>query len=214
MGPILGWGGLYLLFVVFVPLLATVPIAMWTFFKRPKTRRLSAVVFFTPLIIFLAPFLFRSAFGGMFGSREGGFAEASTIIAIVLVAVLVFLPRRVAEYIPRSLLKSRRLNLTLVVGLSAMLFVWLAMLPLLKILIAHDQRNVVFVLFAFLYTIVCALITTLILFYSYYAMFQRAEREHHKLRVAQLALSIAVLLPTALALAFVVKIAPLLTSPG
>jgi hypothetical protein len=104
--------------------------------------------------------------------------------------------------------------LTLIVGLSAMLFVWLAMLPLLKTLIAHDQRNVVFVLFAFLYTLVCALSNTFILFYSYHAMFQRAEREHQKLRVAQLALSIAVLLPTALALAFVVALAPLLTPPG
>ena len=54
MDGVRGWGGLYLLIIVFVPLLVGVPIAIWSFFKRPETRRLAVVVFFAPLAIFLA----------------------------------------------------------------------------------------------------------------------------------------------------------------
>jgi hypothetical protein len=214
MDGVRGSGGLYLLVLVFVPLLAVVPIAIWLFFKRPETRRLAVVVFFVPLMIFLAPILFRAAFSGIVGSPGGGFAEASTVTVLVLFGVLVLLPGRVAGYIPRSLLRSHLFNATLVVSLSVMLLAWLVILSLLKIVITHDERSVVFVLFALVYTIVCALIAPLILIYSYYAMFQRDDREHHKLRIAQLALSIAVLLPTAFGLLFFIKIAPLLTPPG
>jgi hypothetical protein len=211
MGPIRGWGGLYLLFIIFVPLLAVVAIAMWSFCRRPETRRLAVVVFFTPLVIFLAPFLFRGAFGGIIGSPGGGFAEASIATVIVLVAVLVLLPGRVAELIPRTLLRSRDFNVTLVVSLSVMLAVWLVVLTLLKTPFAYEAKNL---LFALLYAVVCALTATPILVYSYYAMFQRVEREHHKLRIAQLALSVAVLLPAAFGLYYLVKLAPLLTPPG
>jgi hypothetical protein len=125
--------------------------------------------------------------------------------------VLVLLPGRVAEFIPRSLLTSRDFNVTLVVSLSVMLAVWLLVLTLLKAPVSYDEKNL---LFALLYAVMCALTATPILVYSYYAMFQRVERKHHKLRIAQLALSIAVLLPAAFGLYYLVKLAPLLTPPG
>jgi hypothetical protein len=101
--------------------------------------------------------------------------------------------------------------MTLVVGLSLMLAVWLLMLLLLRILDAHDEK---ILLLALLYAIACALITVPILIYSYYAMYQQIEREFHKLRIAQLALSVAVLIPTVFGLVILVKIAPLLSPPG
>jgi hypothetical protein len=197
--------------VIFVPLLATVPIAIWSFVKRPEARRLAVVVFFAPLVIFVAPFLIRGVFGGIIGSPGGGFSEASTVVVVVLSVILVLLPGRVAEFIPRPLLRSRSFNKTLVVSLSAMLVVWLVILLLLKI---PDADNAKILLFALPFSVLCLLITTPILLYSYYAMFQRIEREHHKLRVAQLALSISALLPAVYGLLILIKIAPLLTPPG
>jgi hypothetical protein len=101
--------------------------------------------------------------------------------------------------------------MTIVVVLSVMLLAWLVVLPLLKTLVTYDAKNL---LFALLYAILCVLIATPILVYSYYAMFRRVEREHHKLRIAQLVLSIAVLLPAAFGLLLIVKMAPALTPPG
>jgi hypothetical protein len=214
MGPMLGWGGLYLLIAIFVPLLAVVPIAIWSFFKRPATRRLAAVVFFAPLVIFLTPFLIRTAFGDIIGTHEGGFKEASVVIITLIVAVLALLPKRVAEYLPNRLLKSHLFNISLVVGLSVMLVVWIALLPTLKTLIEYDERNIVLAFYAVLYPFVCILITLPILFYSYYSMFQRIDRRHHKLRIAQLVLSLAVLVPSGFGLALIIKLSPLLSPPG
>jgi hypothetical protein len=209
-----GWGGLYLLIVVFLPILAVVPIAIWSFFKRPETRRIAAVVFFAPILIFLAPLVFRQVFGDIIGSPGGGFSEASAAIVVVLVAMVVLVPGRVAGLIPVRLLRSRRFNVTLVVSLSVMLVAWLALLALFMVLVAHDPRNIVFALLAPLYPIVCGLTAIPILVYSYFAMFQRVERENHRLRIAQLVLSIAVLIPSVLSLAFLVKLAPLMVPPG
>jgi hypothetical protein len=86
-----------------------------------------------------------------------------------------------------------------------------AALPLLEMLVAH---NPVTLFLAPLYPIVCVLIATPTLVYSYFAMFQRVQREHHRLRIAQLVLSIAVLARSALSLVFLSKLAQLLVPPG
>jgi hypothetical protein len=210
-GAVRGFGGLYLLFIIFVPLLAVVPIAIWSFFKRPETRRLAVGVLLAPLVIFLTPFLIREVFGTAIGSPGWGFAVANTVTAVILLVILVLLPGQVAQFIPSPLMRSRFFNIALIVCLSAMLVVWLVALLLLKTLDSHSDK---ILLISLLYAMICALLATPVLVYSYYAMFQKVESEHHKLRVAQLALSIAVLIPTALGIWVVIKIAPLLSPPG
>lgn len=189
--------------------------------KRPEARALAAAVISVPLMLLFAPGVLRAMAGGPIDVHPMAWGS---LIALPL-ATLLFLPHHVASFLPAWTLRSRAWNVCLVVLLSIMVLPWLGFFVFgpatavatgeAPIKINDPEQTLEVLLGAFVFAALSLIVAGFTLLTSYVGLFQKIDRGQTKLRVAQLILSILVLLPSAVTVAaglFLFSIA--LANPG
>ena len=205
-------GSVMLFFLIYPIHLVCMIGSVVCFCRRPETRPLAAVVFITPIVLFLVPIAFRTSVGGAVAVHPWAWLS---IVGLPLGACL-FLPHHVAGFLPTWALRSRWLNVSTVVVLVAMFVPWLILLVLLGIGGVNpqsgttietsfgpiDETQAAWFVGAIVFVLLSTIVAGLTFLTSYVGLFQRVDRSQQKLRVVQVILSAVLLVPTVPALVF------------
>lgn len=189
------WMGLFLLLILYPIHGVIVLIAAWYFWKRPDLRWRAGLLIVMPVVLFPIPWILEGVFGDpVLKSADAVRQTIATLLALVVILVLVF-PRRVAEYVPRSVLRSTVWNVLILLAPIAVYVPYIAVYATRKSITegaSPDQAGwtvayalIIMILYAAI-SFVPALLTFL---YSYVGLFQRRDRRRVGLHIAQLVLS-------------------------
>jgi len=214
-------------FVLIYPFnLAIMTIGAISFFKRPATRPLAAAVFATPLVMLFVPYAVLSVWSGP-GEH---FALAWLLLPVLPLAVCLFLPHQAAEFMPAWALRSRLLHVAGVVLLCLMILGWIVVVPVVLALFGGgrgggegittslgevSESAAASFVFVIVFSVLSALVAGCLFLASYVGLFQRVDRSQQKLRIAQVALSVALLVPSLPALGLsLMLLGVAMTNPG
>jgi hypothetical protein len=195
------------------------------FRRRPESRGLAAAVLTVPIGLLFLPAMIRVVAGGPVTPP----AAAWLLVPGLPLGACLLVPQHVAEFIPRWTLRSRWLNVGTVVLLSMLLVCWAVVLAAGLASASgaghsgvrgEDLRDALLdgtggaVLLAVVgLAALSTLLASITFLTSYLGLFQRVDRTHHRLRIAQLVLSIVVLAPSALILAAGLLVAGVALTP-
>ncbi len=194
LGDSSGWGSLYTALVTFPFALGVGVVGVWAFWRFPELRRLSAVLLG---LLVSWPWLYALA-GRALGAETASDYAARAALSLPG-AVILFVPRQVALFVPAALLGRR--SFQVLIPLQAFLvLLWLALAPWAPPWSPDLDAAGLWSMASHL--VASVVVGTLGATLGYVALFTRAGREHMGLVVLSLVASVVLLALSALSFSF------------